>query len=433
VSLKRFVAATSREALAAVRREFGEDAVVLANRRAPQGVEITAMASDAIDAVVELAAPATTPSDPEPLAAFLRRKGGDAPATSTAEFIRERAGRKAARAPASPPATPAAAAAATKAAPGPSEARLLDEIQAMRAQFADQLAAFSWSETARRHPLQARLTGELLAGGFSPALARGVLGRLPADFGDDAARRWMAAALARNLAVHAPGDFLDAGGVFALVGPTGVGKTTTAAKLAARYAMRYGARQVGLVTTDSYRIGAHEQLQIYGRILGIPVQLARGGSLAALVESMRDKKVVIVDTVGVGQRDARVPRLVAELDAAGARRVLLLSAAAQGETNDEVIRVYRPLGIEGAIVTKIDEAAKIGGTLDAAIRHRLALAFITNGQRVPEDLHPAQAAFLVHRALRAATAAPFALRDEEHGLLFSHAPGRPAGAPSHAG
>jgi flagellar biosynthesis protein FlhF len=227
---------------------------------------------------------------------------------------------------------------------------------------------------------------------------------------------------------------MDAGGVFALVGPTGVGKTTTTAKLAARYAMRYGSKNVGLVTTDGYRIGAHDQLKIYGRILGIPVQLARGGTLASLIESMRDKKIVLIDTVGVGQRDPRVPELMAELETAGAKKVLLLNAVSQGETLDEVIGIYRRFRMDGAIVTKIDEAARIGGALDGAIRHHLALAFITNGQRVPEDLHPAQSAFLVQRALRAAASPAFQLKDEEHGILFAHAArvAREATAQAHA-
>lgn len=487
MSLKKFVAPNAREALKAVRLEFGDDAVVLANKRVPGGVEITAMAGDAIDAVVELAtavahpdplpAPAPAPAPKhEPLTSFLRRvtKGKAAPAPesadSTAAFLRERAERQAAEAAESAAqvaqvaevarahaAKHAAAHAPAHApihapahAPAPAPApvmvdpmilppatmtdpRVMDELAAMKAMLADQLAAFAWADSTRKHPLKARLTGELLAAGFSPALARGVMERLPSDYGDAESRKWMAAALTRNLACFGEGTFLDEGGVFALVGPTGVGKTTTTAKLAARYAMRYGAKNVGIVTTDSYRIGAHDQLKIYGRILGIPVQLARGGTLAALVASMRDKKVILIDTVGVGQRDARVPELMAELDAAGAKKVLLLNAASQGETIDEVLRIYRPLGIAGGIVTKIDEAAKLGGALDCAIRHRLPLAFITNGQRVPEDLHPAQGPFLVHRALRAATAPDFVMREEEQGIVITRAARAPARADVHAG
>jgi flagellar biosynthesis protein FlhF len=448
VSLKKFVAPNAREALKAVRLELGDDAVVLANKRVPGGVEITAMAGEAIDAVVELAT-AAAPARPaapapaakvaaEPLTSFIRRTATapaapTAQADSTAAFLRERAERLAEReaAEAAEAAAKAKAAKPAKiAAPAPAihipaapaaDARVMDELAAMKAMLADQLAAFAWTDATRKNPLKSRLTGEMLGAGFSPALARGVMERLPNDFGDAEARKWMAAALTRNLACFGEGTFLDEGGVFALVGPTGVGKTTTTAKLAARYAMRYGAKNVGLITTDSYRIGAHDQLKIYGRILGIPVQLARGGTLATLVESMRDKKVVLIDTVGVGQRDSRVPELMAELEAARAKRVLLLNASAQGETLDEVVRIYRPLGISGAIVSKIDEAAKLGGALDVAIRHRLPLAFITNGQRVPEDLHAAQSAFLVHRALRAASTPDFVLRDEEQGIVFSRA------------
>jgi flagellar biosynthesis protein FlhF len=438
MSLKKFVAPTSREALAAVKRELGGDAVVLANRRVREGVEITAMAGEAVDAVVELASAAEAaprgaepaPRDPEPFTTFLRRTGrapDPAPAPrSTASFLKERAEKEAEREAKSRAARPAEAPKSVPApvapivpVPAEPDTRLIDEIHAMKAALADQLAAFAWFDGARKNPLKARLTGELLSAGFSPALARGLMERLPADFAEEEARRWMASALVRNLAVHGAGSFLDAGGVFALVGPTGVGKTTTTAKLAARYAMRYGAKHVGLVTTDSYRIGAHDQLKIYGRILGIPVNLARGGSLASAIEALGDKKVVLVDTVGVGQRDSRVPELMAELTAARAKKVLLVNAASQGETLDEVLRIYRPLGLDGGIVTKIDEAARLGGALDCAVRHQLPLAFITNGQRVPEDLHPAESRFLVQRALRAGTSPAFALKDEEHGILFA--------------
>ena len=450
MSLKKFVAPTAREALKAVKLELGDDAVVLANKRVPGGVEITAMAGETIDAVVELAtnaasqapvpasAPAPAPKA-EPLTAFLRRmtKSPAAPAPaaptaaeeSTARFLRERAERQVER-----EAVEAAARAMARTKPVPPAAeispvvlpaatttdpRLMDELHAMKTMLADQFAALAWSDATRKNPLKARLTGEMLAAGFSPALARGLIDRLPVNLEEAGARQWMTHILGRNLTCFGEGSFLDEGGVFALVGPTGVGKTTTAAKLAARYAMRYGAKHVGLVTTDSYRIGAHDQLKIYGRILGIPVHLARGGTLGTLVESMGDKKVILIDTIGVGQRDSRVPELMAELEAARARRVLLLNASVQGETLDEVVRIYRPLGIAGAVITKIDEAAKLGGALDCAIRHRLPLSFITNGQRVPEDLHPAQASFLVHRALRAATAPDFVLKDEEQGILLA--------------
>ena len=456
MSLKKFVAPTAREALKAVKLELGDDAVVLANKRVPGGVEITAMAGEAIDAVVELAAsvasapPAPAPKS-EPLTAFLRRMkkppAAPAPATpaadeSTALFLRERAERQVER-----EAVDAATRAMARAKPVPAAAevspvvlpaatttdpRLMDELHAMKAMLADQFAALAWSDATRKNPLKARLTGEMLAAGFSPALARGLIDRLPVNLDEAGARQWTAHVLTRNLACFGEGSFLDEGGVFALVGPTGVGKTTTAAKLAARYAMRFGAKHVGLVTTDSYRIGAHDQLKIYGRILGIPVQLARGGTLGTLIEAMRDKKVILIDTIGVGQRDARVPELMAELDAARAKKVLLLNASVQGETLDEVVRIYRQLGVHGAIVSKIDEAAKLGGALDCAIRHRLPLSFVTNGQRVPEDLHPAQAGFLVHRAMRAATAPDFILKDEEQGILLSRVGSEASMATIHA-
>lgn len=467
MSLKRFVAPSAREAMAAVRRELGDDAIVLANRKVDDGVEITAMAADQIDVVMERTRqvastrPAAAPAQPavvrsgglvapppavdaagheagtETFESFIRRGAKPVPESSTAVFLQRRAEREreaaaeAARAMAAPAipaiaAAPAPAAEPVYAAPaaavaGPSDHRLFEEIRSMKAMLSEQLAAFAWIDTVRRHPLQARLAGEVLGAGFSPALSRSLVETLPEECGDDEARKWLAAEIARNLPVSGEGNFLDQGGVFAIVGPTGVGKTTTTAKLAARYAMRYGARNVGLITTDSYRIGAHDQLKIYGRILGIQVELARGGTLVSLVDSMRDKKVVLIDTVGVSQRDSRVPDLMAELTETGAKKVLVLNAAAQGENLDEVARVYQRFGIDGAIMSKIDEAARLGGALDCALRHQLMLLFVTNGQRVPEDLHPAHANFLVHRAFRASASPAYELKDSEQGILFSRA------------
>jgi flagellar biosynthesis protein FlhF len=460
MSVKRFLAPSAREALAQLRKALGEDAVILSNRAVAGGVELCAVAADGMQALLDpqmqmperRPAPAM-PAPREPIAAGGRNaprgtaREDDAPmvqgfqeyvksvaakrkpvqtvasADSTANFVRERNER--ARKP-QPPATPGNADVHSEIplpqAPEKNTA-LLAEIQSMKGMLQEQRAAFAWFDATHKHPLHAKLMGLLLGAGFSPALSRYVVEHLPADFGEERAQTWVAEALARNLPCqNAQDNVIDRGGVFALVGPTGVGKTTTTAKLAARYALRHGAQRVGLITTDSYRIGAHDQLRIYGKILGIPVQLAQGNSLRGLIESMRDKHVILVDTVGVGQRDARVPEQLEQLGEAGARKVLLLSAAAQGETLEEVIQVYRRFGVDSALITKIDEANKLGQVLDCVMRHKLALPFVTNGQRVPEDLHPAHASFLVHRALKAATAPAFELSEEDMGILFSRTP-----------
>ncbi len=165
----------------------------------------------------------------------------------------------------------------------------------------------------------------------------------------------------------------------------------------------HGARSLGLVTMDSYRIGAFDQLRIYGRILGVPVHAANDeAELGAALGSLAGKHLVLIDTVGIGQRDARMREQLACLAQPSVKQMLVLSAAGQPEALEEAAAAFRSDGLAGAVLTKIDEAVKLGGALDVLIRHRLSLMGVANGQRVPEDLHAANAGYLVERALRAA-------------------------------
>ena len=247
----------------------------------------------------------------------------------------------------------------------------------------------------------------LLTCGFSAALARYIAQRAPQGVGLADVDAWLQQAIAANVKCADPTpELLDAGGAIALIGPTGVGKTTTLAKLAARFAVRHGAANLGLVTLDSYRVGAHEQLRTYGRILGAPVQIAHdAATLAEILVAMKGKKLVLIDTCGVSQRDDRVGETLAMLDAArfgdrAPRRLLLLNAALHVETLEDVARAWRAADAAGAILTKIDEAARCGAALDCVMRHQLRVLGLTNGQRVPEDWHAANAPMLAHVALK---------------------------------
>src|SRR5690606_24756044 len=203
-------------------------------------------------------------------------------------------------------------------------------------------ALMSFSEGLRKRPLAARLTRDLLAAGYSPALARSLTERLPDDLGASQSREWLVKVLARNLqCAAAEEEIVTRGGVYALIGPTGVGKTTTTAKLAARCAVRYGSHRVALITTDSFRIGAQDQLRIYGKILGLAVHTVsdRHDLLQALYAE-RGRHRVLIDSVGMCQRDARVAEQAMLLAQPEIQRVLLLNACSQGETLDEVVEAY---------------------------------------------------------------------------------------------
>lgn len=311
--------------------------------------------------------------------------------------------------------------------PTRSDPRLVAELQAMRALLQDQLASLSSSVAAvdaqRRNPLQVKLMTRLLTAGFSPELARCVASNAPAAVDGEQAETWLQDVLAHNLKCVGEADgIVERGGVYALVGPTGVGKTTTVAKLAARYAVRHGTCGLGLITLDSYRVGAHEQLRTYGRILGAPVHLAQdGATLRELLASMQGKRLVLIDTCGVSQRDVRLAEMMNALATAGTAarpvaRVLLLNSASHAETIEDVARAWRAHEAAGAILTKLDEAARIGGALDALLRHKLALFGLTNGQRVPEDWHPGDGRLLAHLSLKPASRV-FALAENEGALL----------------
>jgi flagellar biosynthesis protein FlhF len=285
----------------------------------------------------------------------------------------------------------------------PQSGIIADEMRSMRGFIEDQLATLAWRDGVSREPTRLRLLSDLISSGLSPALSRSLIDHLPQNMSYEQAREWVSQIMQRNLLHSGPADDLtDQGGVFALVGPTGVGKTTTAAKMAARFAVKYGVNQLALITTDAYRIGAQDQLRIYGKILGIPVQTIHDqASLASSLSSLTQKKLVLIDTAGLSQRDDRVVEQIAMLRGVRARRLVVLNATVQSETLEEAVKRYTADDCCGCVLTKLDEAVRLGGVLDVVLRNRLKIHYVSNGQRVPEDIHHANPAYLVHRALRA--------------------------------
>jgi len=212
----------------------------------------------------------------------------------------------------------------------------------------------------------------------------------------------------------------EQGGVYALIGSTGVGKTTSTAKLAAAFATQYGAANLGLITLDAYRVGAHEQLRTYGRILGVPVHTAHDrASLEDLLELLANKKMVLIDTAGMAQRDSRTRELLDMLSHPSIQRLLVLDASSQGETIDDVIGAWRAARCKGVILSKLDEAVKLAPALDALIRHKLRVWGVANGQRVPEDWHRLSANALMQRALKSGGSATYRMDDADVQLVFS--------------
>jgi flagellar biosynthesis protein FlhF len=296
---------------------------------------------------------------------------------------------------------------------------MMNELRSMKGLIEDRFGALAFMEKMQRHPAQAQLIQKLLDCGFSPALTRKLVESLPTDVADETA--WAANVLERNLITgEAEHALEDQGGVFALIGSTGVGKTTSAAKIAAAFAAKHGANNLGLITLDAYRVGAHEQLRAYGRILGVPVHTAHDrASLEDLLELLASKKMVLIDTAGMAQRDTRTRELLEMLAHRSIQKLLVVNAAAQGETIEDVMISYRAATCRGIILSKMDEAVKLAPALDALIRHKLKVVGVANGQRVPEDWHRLSAHALVHRALRANVNPAYRVEASDVNLIFT--------------
>lgn len=446
MNVRKFIAANARDALRKVKETLGTDAIILSNRSVPGGVEIMAVAARDMAMIVPSPASDQAPQAPRrPLAApepaddyhlnLSSTRANSVPPRPAAAPVRPAGAPLMAQrpAPASEPIRPVnagipktgglrnldlprpapaqTAAPQAEAAPQPAARRseaevvpaaVMDEIRSLRKIVEQHLAGFAWGEAARTAPAKTEVLRQMLDSGFSPQFARELLDDLPPEMDASQAMAWIKGAADRSLfTVGADADIIDRGGVYALVGPTGVGKTTTTAKLAARCVLKHGSSKVALVTTDGYRIGAHEQLRIYGRILGVSVYLVKDANeLQQTLAELQHKHLVLIDTMGMSQKDKLVPELTGMLAGCEVRRLLLLSATSRGDTLDDVVRAYYGNDLAGCILTKVDEAASLATALDVIMRQRLRLHYVSNGQRVPEDLHLPNRTYLLHRAFK---------------------------------
>ncbi len=301
------------------------------------------------------------------------------------------------------------------------QTEMMSELRSMRGLIEQRFGALAFMEKLQRQPRQAQLAQRLLDAGFSPGLIRRLVDGLPDDVDEQA---WAATVLERNLqTAEREAALEEQGGIYALIGTTGVGKTTSTAKLAAAFAAKHGAANLGLVTLDAYRVGAHEQLRTYGRILGVPVHTAHDrASLEDLLELLAGKRMVLIDTAGMAQRDSRTRELLEMVQHSAIKRLLVINASAQGETIEDQLAAYAAQSCSGVVLSKLDEAVKLGPALDSMVRHKLKLVAVANGQRVPEDWHRLSANALMQRALRGGGSPAWKLSDNEVNLIFAGMP-----------
>ena len=276
------------------------------------------------------------------------------------------------------------------------------EIASIRRLLEHQVSGLMWQEVERREPVRALVIKQLNELGFSDGFADQLAMRINDQAAPHEAWSQIETALNQQL-LTGEDEIMRQGGAVALLGPTGVGKTTTIAKLAARFAARYGADQIALITTDHYSIGAHEQLQTYGGIMGVVVKQARTyQELAQTLYQLRHRRLVLIDTAGMGQRDLRLNEQLDTLvgdKQIKIRNYLVLPATAQRRVLQEAVDHFRRIPLAGCILTKLDESLSLGDVLDISIQNSLPISYITDGQRVPEDLRLANGQELVKQAL----------------------------------
>jgi flagellar biosynthesis protein FlhF len=469
MNIQRFTAATSREALAKARMAFGEGTLILSNRPTENGVEVVATAEDSLSALDQQASqsqgkqggqsrrPAPNYSD----TVTKVEEDAEQLAMSTLSFqdyVRERMMRKRSesariepevQAPAPVPAAPQPERARAVAAPkiaieveppvlkkvatptrkvapivtqnAAMPQGIVDELHAMKEMIEDRFNTLTWLGQARQNPIQTNLMLKMIRSGYSPTLSRAILERMPEDMDASESFRWVMDVLERNLRTDAEGRALhEEGGVFALLGATGVGKTTTAAKLAGLCARAHGPGSVGLITLDTYRIGAHEQLRAYGKMLGVVAHLAHDkAALQDLLGLLSNKRMVLIDTTGLAPRDPRKREMLELLDLPEIKRLLVLNAGSHGDTIDDAVGCFKVGNTQEVIFSKTDEAVKMGPAIDASIRHQLILRGITTGQRVPEDWEAANANKLVRMSMRSAGSSAYDPKASDLGFFFN--------------
>jgi flagellar biosynthesis protein FlhF len=406
VKIRRFYGKDMRDALKQVKDELGGDAVIMSNKKHADGIEIVAAYDREPTATLKPQQLRTsnvkTPtlseiigdSGPDSLRALLEKQ------SKTVHVVEQKKPESIkVKEPISQPIQSNKISHSDNIA----LAEMRSELSSLRNILQYQISGLLQQDKNRKHPLHAYLVSRLEQMGIATSLAEEVVAYAPEKSDEREAWVFLLKLLANRLQTKHD-DVLAQGGVIALMGPTGNGKTTTIAKLAAQGAQKFGADQIAIITLDNYRIGAFEQIATYGRIIGCVVKKAQTSEeLADLLFQYRNKRLVLIDTAGFGQRDVR---LIKQLDTLNGdlcvniKKFLVLQANCQYQVIQQSIKVYRQVELQGCILTKLDECYSLGEAISAVIKYKLPVCYLTNGQRVPEDLQIADTKFLITSAAK---------------------------------
>ena len=391
MKIRRYIAKDMRQALNQVRDAQGPDAVILSSRRTEEGVEVVAAVDFEAETVIHNAGVAAEIANP----AYAPTAGDFKRSMQTIEQNREQRTQQDAYAKAAP---------TTAAGSDDENADMGTELRTLRRMLETQLATLAWNDLTRRAPLQTALLKELTQLGFAHSLAAEIVSQIPARLEWNEAQRRALALISKRITTDSE-RWLDHGGMVAFVGPTGVGKSTLVAKLAARWVLRHGPQELVLISADSVRMGAQDQIQNLGRLLGVPTYTVdQVTELAGILNGVAQKRLVLIDTAGFSQRDARLSAELALLATSHPQleTSLVVSASTQAGTLEETFLRFASAAPKSCVLTKVDEATSLGGSISALTRHAIPVTYISEGQRIPEDLTAARAHQLVARAVELA-------------------------------
>jgi len=391
MKIKRFVGKEISSTLREVREELGPDAVILSNKEIVGGIEILAAVDYDAALYKELEHPAVQQQTPEQTDSLDTNTSSHNQQPVHHAYVETSAEIK----------KPAGNSVQVEWLQEPTINEMRNELESLRGFMEERFTDLAWDEQTRRHPQRTRLIEELQTLGLSTGISRDISMQLKEHKDFNMMWRNALSKLSNRLPIFEE-DLLDDGGIIAFLGSTGVGKTTSLAKIAARFALRHGRQHIALVSTDNFRIGAHEQIRIYGRILDIPVHIASNSKeLKEILCSLQDKRLVLIDTAGMSQRDLRLSEQFSVIHDGSPliRSVLVLSANSQLSALDETVRAFSKAEPEACIITKTDECSSLGPVLSVIDKHKLPAAYVTDGQRVPEDIKQARAGNLVKEAL----------------------------------
>jgi len=359
MKLKRYLAPTMRKAMILVRDELGDDAVIMSTRNTPDGVELVAAIDPEAQQYKEASQLSTTRSS-----YVSSELSSDAGMRGHGEM-----------------------------------AKMADELKAVKQLLENQLSGLAWNQTENQDPNKIALIKRLVKIGIGWDLAQKLVSKVDAK--NDQAWREILAHIELMVPIDEK-DIIESGGTIALVGPTGVGKTTTIAKIASRFVMRNSPNQIALVTTDCYKIGAQAQLKTFAELMGVPVHVVSSdGEMLSLLSALASKKLILIDTAGISQKDIRLRQQLTKQRAGVThiRNYLVISAATQLSVMNDIVKSFGEVGLKGCILTKVDEALQLGNVLTVLIEHQLSLSYLSGGQRVPEDLEPVRVRDLLDKAL----------------------------------